>query len=46
MIIYISKMPNFDVFSHLECKKHKVRSHDKQKKNGNIKQINFLQKNA
>ena len=40
MIIYhegnISKMPDFDVFSVLECKKRKSRSHGK-RKNGNIK---------
>ena len=32
----ISKMPDFDVFSVLECKKRKSRSHGK-RKNGNIK---------
>ena len=32
----ISKMPDFDVFSLLECKKRKSRSHD-ERKNGNIK---------
>ena len=32
----ISKMPDFDVFSVLECKKRKSRSHSK-RKNGNIK---------
>ena len=32
----ISKMPNFDIFSLLECKKRYVRSHGIQK-NGNIK---------
>ena len=40
MIIYdegnISKMPDFDVFSVLKCKKSKNRSHGK-RKNGNIK---------
>ena len=41
MIIYtmkatFSKMPDFDVFSVLECKKRKSRSHGK-RKNGNIK---------
>ena len=32
----ISKMPDFDVFSLLECKRRKSRSHGK-RKNGNIK---------
>ena len=32
----ISKMPDFDVFSALECKKRKSRSHGK-RKIGNIK---------
>ena len=32
----ISKMPDFDVFSVLECKKRKRSSHHK-RKNGNIK---------
>ena len=31
----ISKMPDFDVFSLLECKRRKSRSHGK-RKNGNI----------
>ena len=33
----ISKMPNFDVFSLLDIKNHKRRSHGK-RKNGNFKQ--------
>ena len=34
----IFKMPDFDVFSALECKKRKSRSHDRSK-NSNIKRI-------
>ena len=39
----ISKMPDFDVFSVLECKKRKIRSHGK-RKNGNIKRKNYTEK--
>ena len=39
----ISKMPDFDVFSVLECKKRKSRSHGK-RKNGNIKRKSCTEK--
>ena len=47
MKIYSMKatfLPDFDVFSVLECKKRKSRSHGK-RKNGNIKR-KFVLKNA
>ena len=41
----ISKMPDFDVFSLLECRKRKTRSHGI-RKNGNYKHKNRVNKRA
>ena len=41
----ISKMPDFDVFSLLECRKCKTRSHGI-RKNGNYKRKNLANKRA